>query len=455
MELGPWTAPPGYEISSRSSAALSLAKAQPLPASPPRGRVSRDLPFFDSALFHPEEGITPATLRRSFRVAEQGYPETQVRLMRGLIEGDGNLRTLFEKRNGAVASKPTVFQPGDASSSAAKGARVFEIACRALQWKKTLEHLLLMVPFGYSGAEIEWGTLSVDGRLWIVPVDVVLVPIDRFRIGAEGMIDNKAQVRLDELRIYNDPARPYGEDLAPAKWITTRYRTETLARAGQMRTAAPLAMGKRYGFRDWLILSERYGIPMPIVKYQQEVDEWAKEVGALIIQNLGSDGGAVVPHGIDLEVKEGVTVDKPLQAALIDYCNREETRLVNGATDATDSSEGGSYARASIHGEVRFESVADDAGSLHEAIDSMLAKPFALFNGVSAPPLARQQIARNFTPAVLLGLADVAKNKLGIDVSMSQVYAETGLRPPVDEEDKAPGAPQPAAPSGLPAPEAP
>jgi phage gp29-like protein len=450
MELAPWTAPPGYEINSRSAATLSLAKAQPLPASPPRGRVSRDLPFFDSATFHPESGVTPAALRTAFRMAEQGYPEMQVKLMRGLIEGDGNLRTLFDRRNGAVASKPTVFQPGDASASAAKGARVFEIACRALQWKKTLEHLLLMVPYGYSGAEVEWGTLSVDGRLWIVPVDVVLVPIDRFRIGAEGMIDGKAQVRLDELRIYNEASRPQGEDLAPAKWITTRYRTETLARAGLMRTAAPLAMGKRYGFRDWLVLSERYGIPMPIVKYQQEVDEFAKEVGRLIIQNLGSDGGAVVPHGIDLEIKEGVTVDKPLQAALIDYCNREETRLVNGATDATDSSEGGSYARASIHGDVRFESVADDAGSIHEAIDMMLATPFAYFNGVSAAPCARQQIARNYTPAVLLALADTAKNKLGVDVSKSQIYGDTGLRPPVDDADKAPGAPQPAMPPGKP-----
>lgn len=438
MELGKWTAPKGYSVSS-----LSLGRSRPLPPSAPSGRVSRDLPFFDNSMLHPEEGITPAGMRAAFRLAEQGYPEMQVRLNRGLREGDAHLRSLFEKRAAQVASKPTVFQPGDASASSVKGARVFEIALRALPWKKTLEHLLLMVADGYAGAEIEWGTIPVDGRLWIVPVDLVLVPADRFRIGVQGMTAGNVQVPIDELRIYNDPSRPQGDELGAAQWISLRYRTETLARAGQMRTAAPLAMGKRYGFRDWLILSERYGIPMPIVKYQQEVDDFAREVGRLIIENLGSDGGAVVPHGIDLEVKEGVTVDKPLQEGLINYCNREMSKLVNGSTDATDGSEGGSYARASIHGEVRFESVSDDAGSLHEAIDMMIAKPFAFYNGIASPPQARQQIARNFSPKVLLDLADVAKNKLGMPVSMSQLYGETGLRPPIDGADDAPGAPKP------------
>jgi phage gp29-like protein len=440
MELGRWTAPDGYRVD------LSLDKPRPIPPRPPQGRVSRDLINFDhGAYWHPEEGVTPERIRHAFREAERGWPEMQVRLGRGLIEGDGKTRSLFEKRNAAVSSKPTVFLPGDPSASSANGARVFEQALRKLNLRRKLGHLLLDVPYGYSGLEIEWGTTRADdGKLWVVPVDLIEVMPERFRIGTIGMIgrDGK-QVRLDELRIFADIKFYQGDDLEPGKWITLRYGTEELARAGMIRTAAVYLMGKRYGFRDWLILSERYGIPLPIATYKESVEEWAKEVCTQIISNMGSDGGAVVPEGIELEVVEGVKADKALQAALIEFCNRELAMLVNGSTDATDSTSGGSYARAAIHGDVRFESVRDDASALHAAIDQMLATPFAAWNGVAAPPQLRQQIARDFSPQALLALAETATNDLGVKVSMQQIYEETGLRPPIDDKDAAPGMPKP------------
>lgn len=455
MDLAPWTAPADHRVESYSR--LSLERSRSLPSSAPRGRVSRDLLFFDANnQWHPEEGITPERIRLAFREAERGYPEMQVRLNRGLIEGDGHTRSLFEKRSAAVASKPTVFQPGDPSESAKRGALVFELAMRNLDLRRVLGHLLLAVPHGYSGVEVEWGTMRVDGRLWAVPVDAILVPPERFRVGAQGMTNaDGSQVRLDELRILADMKRPQGDELDPGKWITVRYGTETLARSGQMRTAAAYLMGKRFCFRDWLILSERYGIPLPIAKYKESVEEWAKEVCTQIIQNLGSDGGAVVPEGIELEITKGFDVDKALQGPLIEYCNRELSKLVNGSTMATDNSGStGSYAQASVHDEVRFESVRDDASTLHGAIDKMLATPFAFYNDVSSPPMMRQQIARDFSPQALLALADGLKNKLGVDVSKQQLHEETGLRPPINDEDKAPGAPLPTPPGQPPAKEA-
>jgi phage gp29-like protein len=411
-----------------------------MPRTAPSGRTSRDMPFFDGA--SRADDLTPLAIRRAFTSAEGGFPAHQVSVMRRLIEGDAKATSLFAKRNAAVASKPTVFQPGDPSANAVRGARIYEIAMRRLQLREALGHLLLGVPYGYSAAEIEWGTLSEGGRTWIVPVDLILPLPDRFRIGVAGMRnEDGSQVRLDELRIYSDISRSAGDELAAAKWIVFRFGTEMLARSGLGRTAAPLMMGKRFGFRDWVVLSERFGIPMPIASYKENCEEWAKDVCRLMIENLGSDGGAVVPDGIELKIESGVNVDKALQAPLIEYCNRELSTLVNGSTDATDSTEGGSYARASIHGDVRFESVQDDASRLHGALDSMLATPFALFNDISSPPKMRQQIARDFSPKMLFDLAAKAKNELGVEVSKQQLYEESGLRPPIDDADKAPGAP--------------
>jgi phage gp29-like protein len=440
MDLAPWTAPAGHRVD------LSLDKPRAIPPRAPKGRVARDLPFYDNgAYWHPEEGITPERIRHAFREAERGWPEMQVRLNKGLVEGDGHARSLFEKRAAAVASKPTVFLPGDPSASSTEGARVFEIAMRKIDLRRTIGHLLSSVPYGAAAAEIEWGTIRVDGRLWVVPTEIALVQLERFRIGTIGMIgrDGK-QVRLDELRIVADLRFPQGEDLEPGKWIVLRYGTETIARAGQMRTGAPYLMGKRYGFRDWLILSERFGIPLPIATYKQDVEEWAKEVCVKIVENLGSDGGAVVPEGITVDIVKGMNVDKALQGPLINFCNSELSKLVNGSTLATDNSGStGSYAQAFVHDEVRFESVRDDASALHAVLDSMLAAPFAAWNDVASPPQMRQQIARDFSPQALLALAETATNDLGVPVSRQQIYEETGLRPPINDADKAVGMPAP------------
>lgn len=404
------------------------------------------MPFFDGA--SRVDSLTPSAIRQSFMQAENGYPGAQIEVIRRLIEADAHARSLFEKRDAAVASKPSTFLPGDSSTNAANGARIFELACRKLSLRKALGHLLLGTRYGFSAVEIEWGTLIDGGRPWVVPVDLILPLPDRFRIGVAGMTSKTgAQVRLDELRIFTDPARPFGDELEPAKWIVHRYGTEQLARAGLGRTAAALLMGKRFGFRDWLILSERFGIPMPIAKYKEHASDGAKETARLIIQNLGSDGGAVISDDIELDIKSGVDVDKAMQGALIEFVDRQISKLVNGSTDATDSTEGGSYARASIHGDVRFETVSDDASALHDAIDTMLAKPFAAFNGVSAPPRLRQQIARDLSPKMILELADTATNKLGMGVSQQYLYANTGLQPPVNDADKAPGAPKPEPPT--------
>jgi len=444
MDLAPWTAPPGYRVDRADR--LSLDKPRPLPPRAPVGRVARDLPFYDNgAYWHPEEGITPERIRHAFREAERGWPEMQVRLNNGLVEGDGHVRSLFEKRAAAVASKPTVFIPGDPSASAAAGARVYEVAMRRLDLRRSLGHLLLSIRHGYSAFEVEWGTIRVDGRLWVVPVELVLVPVERFRIGAIGMNgrDGK-QVRLDEPRIFSDVRFPQGEDLEPGKWVVLRYGTETLARTGQMRTAAPYLMGKRYGFRDWLILSERFGIPLPVVTYKESIEEWAKEVCVKIVESLGSDGGAVVPEGIEVEIVKGMDVDKALQGPLIQFCNSELSKLVNGSTLATDNSGStGSYAQAFVHDEVRFESVRDDASALHAVLDLMLAAPFAAWNDVAAPPQMRQQIARDFSPQALLALAETMTNDLGVPVSKQQLYEETGVRPPINDDDKAAGSPTP------------
>jgi phage gp29-like protein len=439
---------PSSRAAAPASSRLSLERPRGLPDKAPTGRVSRDLVYYDGATLHPSDGLTPQSIRRAFRLAEQGYPQLQVDLNNDLIEGDAHLRNLFKKLDEAIAGKPYVTQPGEAGDEAARVARAFDFALRRLPMQLAAGHLLTHDRHGYAAVEIEWGILECEGRPWVAPVELVIVPTRRFRIGSAGMVP---AVRLDELRIFNDLARPQGDELEPGKWIVIRCGTDPLARAGLMRTAAPLAMGKRFGFRDWLILSEKYGIPMPIAKYAETASDEAKDVARLIIENLGSDGGAVVPHEIELKIEKGIDVKEALQAALIAFANREMSKLVNGSTLANDNADSGgaSYALGEVHDGVRFEAVQAKASTLHEAIDTQLAAPFCRFNSaICSPPRTRWQVARDYNPEALSKLAVRLKNELGMPVSMAQLYEECGVRPPVDDKDSAPGMPMGALPTG-------
>ncbi len=342
-------------------------------------------------------------------------------------------------------------QPGQAGPDAELDARALEYALRRLPMIRTFGHLLKYNPDGYAGAEIDWDVVEFEGRSWVAPVCFTLVPARRFRIGTPGAVP---EVPVDELRLLTDSQRPQGDELRPGKWITMRRDDGELARSGLCRTFNWLAMGKSMSWRDWLVLSEKYGLPMPIVRYDEIADDTAKDVGRQIIENIGNDGGALIPKSLELELHNGIDSSEVLQDGLIEFCNAEMSKLINGSTLANDNagSGGASYALGKIHADGSWENVKSDAAELEEAFTSQVAAAFCRFNGrTGSPPRLGIQIARDFEPMTLATLGDAFTNKMGIKVSQSQMREECGLRAPIDEGDEAAGAPlPPAAPAGPP-----
>lgn len=380
----------------------------------------------------------------AFRLAEQGYPQVQVDLFDDLVEGDGTLRNLFEHRERVVANKPLVLTPGDQTTDGQAASRVLAYALARLPIKSMLEHALRVNRYGYQAVELDWDILTLEGRPWVVPVGFALVPARRFRLGVMGMLPvaGETTIRLDELRLYSAVERPQGDPLQPGKWLVLLNAASQLARAGLMRTAAPYAMAKRFSFRDWIVLSERYGIPMPIVKYDGTTEQGALEVAKQIIENIGNDGGAVIPKEMDISLETGPEPDHPLQAALISFCNAEMSKLINGSTlrnDTKDSS-GASYALGNIHDQVAWDEVRRDGAMAGEAITLQVCAPFCRYNGLTCePPSAAIIVEPDLGPIEMTSLMVKGKNELGIDVSQTQFRQHTGLRAPLNDEDKAPG----------------
>jgi phage gp29-like protein len=428
----------------RAWASLSLRRAKQLPTSAPAGNDAREMPW-DAYQNHPGYGVTVERVVSVFGQAEGGWPREQCDLFDDLIEGDGHLRSLFEQRSQAVAGKPYVIQAGGGSDEDKLAARVLEAAMRKLPLIPFFEHQLSCNRYGWGATEIDWGLLEFEGRTWAVPIGFTNVPARRFRIDPHS----------NTLRLLTAEHPSVGEELRAGKWIITQ-RPGPLARAALMRTATWTTCYKRFGTRDWVIYSHKFGLPLVLVSYEDggppagnATDDPTRIVLQEIVRNVGSDGGAVVPDGVKVEIKEADRSGdaSKTHGALIAYCNSENSKLVNGSTLANDNagSGGASYALGEVHASVRWDNVQYDAALLEESVRTQIAAAFVHFNRMgAAAPLLKMQVVRDLTPMVRAKVTSIYVNELGGEASRTQLSEELGYRAPLDASDRLPGKPAPA-----------
>lgn len=415
------------------AANLSYERPRPLPNSAPSGQDARDLRSYDAWTLHPGHEVSPRGVVQAFLLAEQGLPQIQCDLFDDLIEGDCSLRNLFEQREQESAGKPWVLTGEGDDQASATAARVLTVALKRMATSDAFEHLISSrLRHGWGACEIDWGLSEIDGQMWIVPVALVAVESRRFRIS-----------ETNELRLIVDLARPEGDELRPGKWIVLKGKGR-LARAGLMRSAAWPAVGKRLGWRDWLVFSHRFGIPLTLATYKAgEDDDDTLDTAEKIVRKIGSDSGAVIPDSIKVELVEatkGQPNDKT-HGGLIAHCNAEMAKLIAGSTLKHDNagSGGASYALGEVHAKTSWSNVEYDASKLQEAVRTQIAAPFMRFNNLTGePPLMTIQVVRDDTPDAVLNRMVKAKNQLGIEVSISQAREVCSLREP-SEGDKAPG----------------
>lgn len=423
-------------------ATASLVRTSPDFGPMPRTELALPLDF--DLEEHPGVGMTPQLLVSIFRLAEDGFPALQCDTFKDLLESDGTLRDLFEHRaqEGAAAPYTLSAVGGDGLSEEAAAVLAAELA--ALAMPDTFEHLIdESNRGGYGVSEIDWDAKQIDGRWWIVPVNFADVPSRRFCL----------DVRTDELKLTTVDHFD-GIPLPPGKmWINRRRGT--LARAGLMRTAAWYALFKRYGTRDWVVFAEKFGIPLPIFKYKTGETDVAKSIAVAekALKQFGKSGGAVLPDTVEHEIVESGKAggSQGVHGSLIEFCNREMSKLVSGGTLAGDNagSGGASYALGNVHAVNKHRKVVSDVSRLSTSFGRCVVLPFMAYNslrGKARPPVLELHVVRDQSPKEVLASAETMRNKMGIEVSTSQLRRVTGVQAPLDKADSAPGAAKPAAP---------
>ncbi len=399
----------------------SIERPAELPTRP-SGPRARALEIFDHARLHPGIGLTAAKVRSAYLRAEQGFPAEQCDLFDDVIEGDAHLRGQLEGRLLAVAGKDAIVQAGGDDPASQDAARALDEALAGIpNVTEMVVHQLKAVWYGWSGTEIHW-----ERRDGIVkPVWFANVPHRRFRF------DSKNQPRL-----LTSAADVEGEALRRGQWMFEALPGTMTVRTGIMRTATWFALFKRLAVRDWQVFSERFGMPYVVGRYQDNADEKEKEVLEEAVKNLGKDGGAIFSQLMDIEMKvvEAGGKAHDVHGAIVEWANRELSKLISGATLTAETQGPGSFALGRVHQNRAFDLVQADEMRLGMRFQVDVGAAFVAFNGSifagAKPPRLKIHVTPEMDPETRMEIYSKAANELGMELDGEQIRQEFRLKAP-------------------------
>lgn len=157
---------------------------------------------------------------------------------------------------------------------------------------------------------------------------------------------------------------------------------------GGLRALAQWWLARSYALRDWARYCERHGFPILLFDTPFGADASDIQAGQSQLQNLGQESILQVPGSVDVnkygkyDLRYLEPADENWQAfkALIEQCNSEITLALLGQNLTSQVQEGGSYAAARVHADVRQAILEADARSLSQTLYSQVIRPFAAMN---------------------------------------------------------------------------
>jgi phage gp29-like protein len=344
--------------------------------------VKRDKPVLDEVAIsgvrnmystYPSQGLTPGTLARIFKEADQGDVLRQAELFEEMEEKDAHLGSVLQTRKLAVAGLEWEVVPASGSE---EDRRIAEFVREAIEWAgnrdEAIMDLLDAIGKGFSVLEIMWEVS--EGKVWI----------DEFRFRHQKMfVFHDRQRVLDAPRLITDAEPFYGEELVPKKFVVHCYRgrSGTVPRAGILRPCAYMYLFKNYTLKDWVVFNERYAMPMRVGKFQSGASEAERRVLRNAVFNLGVDAAAVISDSTVIELLESAEKGSSSDAygKLIDFCDRAVSKAVLGQTLTTEQTQG-TYATARVHQMVRQDILEADARALARTLTMQVVWPLVEFN---------------------------------------------------------------------------
>jgi phage gp29-like protein len=346
---------------------------------PPDGRLVRfeQADRYDSDV---SRGLTPEIVDRVLRSANSGDIADQSRLALEIQEKSWDIFQALQTRRLAVAALAWEIQPADDSPIARRIAADVEAVLRTPNYEPqdediqsfdqalVFELMGALLP-GFSVTEIVWGKggKTIEG--------FVGIPQQHFTFTGSR----------SPLLVTTD--NPSGIELPRSKFIHHRYsaRSGDATRGGLIRPLAWLHCFQTLaGVKDLLRFVERYGMPFLVAKVNQQAWDQDRNRIKYLIQNFGSDGGAVFTDAVTTELLQAANNQGDVYFRLLEYFGAAITKVVLGQTATSGDAAGLSKGQAQEN--VREDLLAADAAGVDATITARLIRNWVQYNhGPNAP----------------------------------------------------------------------
>lgn len=365
-------------------------------------------------------GLTPYALGNLLVNAAQGDAHEYLTLAEEIEERDLHYACELGKRKLAVSKLPVTVEAASDDAKDVKLADEVRALPKKAGFRGLLKDLLDGIAKGYSVAEIIWDR---SGRVWQPTRYAWRDP--RFFV-----FD---QVSRQEIRLLDEENMAEGIPLEPYKYIVhlPHIKSGVPIRGGLARVAAWAWICKSYTIKDWLALTEVFGMPLRVGKYGPNAKDDDINILKMAVANLGSDAAAVIPESMMIDlIERKSTSGESIFKVLAEYLDAQVSKLILGQT-ATTQGTPGKLGNEDAQAEVRHDIRDDDGEQLSETLNRDLVKPFIDLNfgpQENYPQLLLRAPEREDITILTTALKDLVP--LGLEVEQSVVRDKLGLPDP-------------------------
>ncbi|MBC7515550.1 MAG: DUF935 family protein [Alkalinema sp. FL-bin-369] len=330
---------------------------------------------------------------------------------------DSQLFACLQQRIAKLIACETIIDAASDSDIDVAAADFLRNMLNEIGWDAVCERMLYAIFFGFSIAEIQW--TYRDGHHTIDRIDVRSQ--ERFRF------DTELKPRLIT------PQNWQGEELPDRKFWTLTFgghRSDDPYGLGLAHQLYWLVYFKRNGMKSWLKFLDRFGHPLPLVKYGANATDEQKQQALEIALSLAEDSAAAAPEGLVFELVETARSGTADYTELIALLDSGISKIILSQTMTTDS--GSSRSQAEVHGSVADSIVKSDADLISESFNQTIGTWVTELNfpGATPPRMYRKTQADKDLKAV------VDRDKILFDMGYApntEYIVETfgeGFRPP-------------------------
>jgi phage gp29-like protein len=300
-------------------------------------------------------GVTSQDIANALIAAGDGYPHEQGVAFVELMERDSMLAAHFATRRHAVLSC-------DWTVTSKKNPKLADEITRQLEAANIhglIEHLLFAVPFGYSGAVLDWAVGGGELRGWL-PVAPWAWEFDS--------IGNPAFVSATTGRAESVASRGGGkQDI-----VVFAGGSGLPCRRGLLRPLAWLFLIKNTTFKNWGRFVEKFGIPVAIITAASGNDESARAIVAAV-RSAGANAALVAGDEARVTFSGANSASQDAFAGLSTYIDACYATLILGQTASSGDSSGlsGGDAQSQVRDDLR----GSDARLIIDAVQRQIIAP--------------------------------------------------------------------------------